>query len=65
MTHAINSFMAAKADFDALLAQVQALADDRFGVDPDAVKWSDVASVTEASRHLDCIPSHFSLRARS
>jgi hypothetical protein len=38
---ALATFIAAKAEFDALLAELTAASADHFGADPDAVTWAD------------------------
>jgi hypothetical protein len=35
----LEAFMTAKAEFDALLAELQQLSADHFGADPEAVLW--------------------------
>jgi hypothetical protein len=35
----LEAFLAAKAEFDALLAELQQLSADHFGADPEAVLW--------------------------
>ena len=42
---ALHGFIAAKAQFDAMLARMQSLSDDHFGTDPDAINWGDVGQL--------------------
>jgi regulator of protease activity HflC (stomatin/prohibitin superfamily) len=35
----LEAFLAAKAEFDALVAELQAMSADHFGADPKAVLW--------------------------
>lgn len=39
----LNAFLAKKAEFDALLAELQQASADHFGADPDAVLWGEAA----------------------
>ena len=39
------SFVARKAEIDAMLTRIQALSDDHFGVAPDEVTWGDVGNL--------------------
>lgn len=39
----LNAFLAKKAEFDALLAELQQASADHFGADPDAVLWREAA----------------------
>ena len=42
---AMAAFVQKKAEIDAMLARLQALSDDHFGVAPDEVTWSHVGSL--------------------
>ena len=42
---ALAAFVSKKAEIDAMLARLQALSADHFGVAPDEVTWSDVGSL--------------------
>ncbi|HEX6128096.1 MAG TPA: hypothetical protein VF071_03645 [Candidatus Limnocylindria bacterium] len=42
---ALASFVARKAEIDAMLTRIQALSDDHFGVAPDEVTWGDVGNL--------------------
>jgi hypothetical protein len=42
---ALATFVQKKAEIDAMLARLQALSDEHFGVAPDEVTWSDVGSL--------------------
>ena len=39
---ALNAFLAAKIEIDAMLARVKTLSDDHFDTHPDAIHWGDV-----------------------
>lgn len=49
---ALNAFVAGKTEVDALLARLQQLSDDHFGVLPDEVHWGHVTSVTDSAALL-------------
>ncbi|CAH0242607.1 hypothetical protein [Roseomonas sp. CECT 9278] len=56
----LDTFLARKAEFDALLAELQQASADHFGADPDAVLWGQAAWLTDASRRLrDITDQHF------
>jgi hypothetical protein len=42
---ALDSFVARKAEIDRLLARLQDLSDEHFGVGPDDVTWGEVGSL--------------------
>lgn len=42
---ALAAFIARKAEIDAALGRLQALSDDHFNVEPDAVNWGDVGTL--------------------
>ena len=42
---ALAAFVQKKAEIDAMLARIQTLSDDQFGVSPDEVTWGDVGSL--------------------
>ena len=42
---ALNAFLAAKREIDAMLDRLKALSDDHFDTDPDAIHWGDVGSL--------------------
>ena len=44
------AFIARKAEIDAMLARLQALSDDHFNTDPDALTWSDVGTLEHYAR---------------
>lgn len=48
---ALAAFIAKKAEIDAILARLQALSDDHFGIDPERLNWSDLGSL-EYQGHL-------------
>ena len=43
-TKALDAFIGKKAEIDAMLARLQALSDDHFNFDPEAVNWGSVGS---------------------
>jgi hypothetical protein len=49
---ALDSFLATKARIDQMLARIQALSDDHFNTDPDAVHWGDVGTLSHYSSLL-------------
>ena len=42
---ALNAFLAAKREIDAMLDRLKALSDDHFDTDPDAINWGDVGTL--------------------
>ena len=42
---ALAAFVAKKAEIDTMLARLQALSDDHFGVAPDEITWGDVGNL--------------------
>ncbi|WP_368416767.1 hypothetical protein [Falsiroseomonas sp.] len=56
----LEAFLAKKAEFDALLAELQQASDDHFGAHPDAVLWSETAWLTDATAKLkEVADQHF------
>ena len=51
-TKALDAFMTAKFQIDQMLARIQALSDDHFNTDPDAVHWGDVGTLNHYSSLL-------------
>ncbi len=49
---ALESFLAAKARIDQMLARIQTLSDDHFDTDPNAVHWGDVGTLNHYSSLL-------------
>ena len=49
---ALESFLAAKARVDQMLARIQTLSDDHFDTDPNAVHWGDVGTLNHYSSLL-------------
>ena len=49
---ALDAFIAKKAEIDAMLARLQALSDDHFNFDPDAVNWGSVGSISSVASDL-------------
>ncbi len=42
---ALNAFITAKFEIDAMLARLAALSDDHFGTCPDEINWGDVGTL--------------------
>lgn len=42
---ALNAFIAAKADIDAMLARLTTLSNDHFETNPDEINWGDVGTL--------------------
>jgi hypothetical protein len=56
----LAAFLKHKADFDALLAELQQASDDHFGADPEAVVWGEAAWLADATAKLrDIADQHF------
>jgi hypothetical protein len=56
----LEAFMAKKAEFDALLAELQGGSDDHFGADPEAVLWGETAWLHDATAKLkEIADQHF------
>jgi hypothetical protein len=56
----LEAFLAKKAEFDALLAELQQASDDHFGADPEAVLWGETAWLTDATAKLkEIADQHF------
>ena len=49
---ALAAFVARKAEIDEMLARLQALSDEHFGAEPDAVDWGDVGTVSHYAEQL-------------
>jgi hypothetical protein len=49
---ALDSFLAAKFEIDALLARLQALSDDHFNASPDTVDWGHVGTLNHYRARL-------------
>ena len=55
-----DAFLAKKAEFDALLAELQKTSDDHFGADPEAVLWGEAAWLADATAKLkEIADQHF------
>jgi hypothetical protein len=48
----LEAFLGAKAEFDALVAELQAMSADHFGADPEAVLWGHAGNVAGWTRRL-------------
>jgi hypothetical protein len=56
----LAAFLARKAEFDALLAELQQASDDHFGADPEAVLWGETAWLHDATAKLkEIADQHF------
>jgi hypothetical protein len=44
-SNALNAFIAAKTDIDAMLARLKALSDDHFDAHPNEINWGDVGTL--------------------
>ena len=44
-TKALDAFIAAKTEIDAMLARLQALSDDHFETSPDEIDWGHVGTL--------------------
>lgn len=56
----LEAFLAKKAEFDALLAELKQASDDHFGADPEAVLWGEAAWLTDVATKLkDIADQHF------
>ncbi|WP_372838714.1 hypothetical protein [Phaeovulum sp.] len=42
---ALNAFIAAKVEIDAMLDRLKALSDDHFNTYPDTINWGDVGTL--------------------
>ena len=42
---ALNAFLAAKIEMDAMLARLTTLSDDHFDTHPDEINWGDVGTL--------------------
>jgi hypothetical protein len=48
----LEAFLTKKAEFDALLADLQRMSDDHFGADPETVLWDHVGSLEHWNSRL-------------
>ena len=48
----LETFLARKVEFDALLTDLQRMSDDHFGADPEAVLWGHAASLDHWNSRL-------------
>ena len=56
----LDAFLARKAEFDALLAELQQASDDHYGADPEAVLWGETAWLADATAKLkEIADQHF------
>jgi hypothetical protein len=58
--NSLAAFLAKKAEFDALLAELQQASDNHFGADPEAVLWGETAWLADATAKLkEIADQHF------
>jgi hypothetical protein len=56
----LEAFLARKAEFDALLAELRQASGDHFGADPEDVLWDEAAWLADATAKLkDIADQHF------
>ena len=56
----LAAFITKKAEFDALLAELQQASEDHFGGDPETVLWGEAAWLSDATAKLkDIADQHF------
>ena len=56
----LAAFLAKKAEFDALLAELQQASADHFSADPESVLWGEAAWLSDATAKLkDIADQHF------
>jgi hemerythrin len=48
----LEAFLAKKAEFDALLAELKQMSADHFGADPEAVLWGEAANLEHWNSRL-------------
>jgi hypothetical protein len=58
----LEAFLAAKAEFDTLIAELQQASDDHFGADPEAVLWEHAAMLQDWNRRLRDIADNYHRR---
>ena len=54
----LAAFLAKKAEFDALLAELTQASADHFGADPEEVLWGEAAWLSDATAKLKDIADH-------
>ena len=52
---ALNAFLAAKVDIDAMLERLKALSSDHFETHPDEINWGDVGTLNHYASLLRLI----------
>jgi len=58
--NSLAAFLAKKAEFAALLAELAQASEDHFGADPEATLWGETAWLTDATAKLkDIADAHF------
>ncbi len=56
----LDAFMASKAEFEAVLVELQQASAEHFGADPDAVLWGEACWLADATAKLKNIADqHF------
>jgi len=48
----LNLFLARKAEFDRMVAELQQMSDDHFGADPESVLWCEAADLERRNQLL-------------
>ena len=49
---ALDAFLARKAEIDGMIERLKTLSDDHFGVEPEAVNWSHVGTLSHYAELL-------------
>ncbi len=58
--NSLEAFIAKKAEFDALLTELQQASEDHFGADPETALWGEAAWLADATAKLkDIADQHF------
>ena len=50
--NSLAAFLAKKAEFDTLLAELAKVSEDHFGADPEATLWGETAWLSDATAKL-------------
>jgi hypothetical protein len=58
----LEAFLAKKAEFDVLLAELQQMSADHFGADPEAVLWGEAANLSDWTRRLRAVTDAYHRR---
>lgn len=60
----IARFMKRKAEIDTIIASIQTMSDEHFGVDPDRIHMGHVGNMAHAARELRIIRRFLSAQKR-